>query len=170
MSPDTLFEVENDQPRPISGPPENLAGCEWPWSPASLIVYAVVLGSFFGSGWMYYENARRLGQKREAWIWLALFGAFGVAAMFAVVYLKVHGRLLGFELEYERTRDTLAILPAAAVALAATVRQWARWRPYRGSNGGPGNQIKHGLIAAVIGISLQVGCALLFLELLRKTS
>jgi len=146
---------EDDLLRPTLAEKDDLAGFSRPWNPNAIAIAAFFLG-LFGGGWLFFENFRRLGQRREGGLWLALFVSFGIACA-GWVYVQRFGPD-GVESGAELARSTRHVGRLLAVLLAclAAWRQAPRWRLFTMSDGRPGN------LWAPIGIALAIALSVPF--------
>lgn len=136
--------------RPVLTERDDFTGFHRPWSPWTLLVLTVV-GGPIGGGYLYAENARRLGERR------------GAIALTALGFVVLTGLLL---LAFERIdREAQPLLfrlattgTSAVGALVAASFQRRRHQLYVSSGGEHGKLAAHAVPAVVIGI---VGLGLL---------
>ncbi len=150
---------ENELLRPTLGASDDIAGFDRPWNPSALTITAFFLGPF-GGGWLFFENFRRLGRRREALLWLAIFVSAGVAYT-AWVYSQRYGPGgVDTGVELARTTRHLGKLVAVVLGCVAAWRQAPRWRLFTMSDGEPGK------LWAPIGIALAIALAVPFVLLI----
>lgn len=150
--------IEEELLAPSLSEDDDLRGFHQPWNPNHLSFAAFFIGPF-GSAWLYFENFRRLGQRRESTLWALRFVLIGGGTMVGAYWYNKHGGA-----QDPRLMKSLARAVTVVLALMASHRQRARWRLFHMSDQPPGRL----WLALLVALGITFGAALAMVPLLKQ--